>query len=69
VPNATFIHGLSNKPEHETLHDIWRRKLAAGNNGLSFGSKGVTTQMAYWVDVLYPELDKTSLTKRALPNT
>lgn len=58
MPHVTFIHGLSNKPKHETLHEIWRRKLATGNTGLNLGSKGVTTRMVYWADVLYPEPDK-----------
>lgn len=58
MPHITFIHGLSNKPEHETLHEIWRRKLAAGNTGLDLGARGVTTRMVYWADVLYPAPDK-----------
>ena len=57
MPHITFIHGLSNKPEADILHQIWRRALAKGTNDLDLGTEGVTTTMVYWADVLYPEPD------------
>ncbi len=57
MPHVTFIHGLSNKPTADTLHQIWRRALAKGTNDLDLGAEGVTTTMVYWADVLYPEPD------------
>lgn len=56
MPHVTFVHGLSNKPPRDPLHDIWRRALAAGD-GLNLRSKGVTTSMCYWADVLYAKPD------------
>ncbi|MDF0674759.1 MAG: hypothetical protein P0120_10560 [Nitrospira sp.] len=57
MPHVTFIHGLSNKPAADILHQIWRRALAKGSGGLDLGAKGVTTRMVYWADVVYPEPD------------
>jgi hypothetical protein len=57
MSHITFIHGLSNKPEAEILHQIWRRALAKGNNSLDLVDEGVTTTMVYWADVLYPAPD------------
>jgi hypothetical protein len=57
MPHVTFIHGLSNKPEAEILHQIWRRALAKGSGGLNLGAEGVSSSMIYWADVLYPEPD------------
>ena len=57
MPHVTFIHGLANKPEAETLHPIWKRALAKGNDGLDLNDEGVTTSMVYWADVLYPAPD------------
>lgn len=58
MPHVTFIHGLSNKPETEVLHSIWKRALAAGD-GLNLAAEGVTSSMVYWADVLYasPDVD------------
>ncbi|SDX87068.1 hypothetical protein [Nitrosomonas sp. Nm33] len=57
MPHITFIHGLSNKPEPDKLHQIWRHALAKGISGIDLGDQGVTTTMVYWADVLYPEPD------------
>lgn len=57
MPHVTFIHGLSNKPEAEILHQIWKRALMNGANPLDLGDRGVTTSMVYWADVLYPAPD------------
>jgi hypothetical protein len=56
MAHITFIHGLSNKPEAETLHRIWRRALAKGDGGIDLGSEGVTSSMVYWADVLRQHL-------------
>lgn len=58
MPHITFIHGLANKPEADTLHQIWKRALAKGDDGLDLNDEGVTTSMVYWADVLYPEPDR-----------
>lgn len=55
MPHVTFIHGLSNKPEAEALHQIWLRALAKGSEGLDLVDCGVTSSMVYWADVVYPE--------------
>ena len=57
MAHVTFIHGLSNKPEANSLHQIWRRALAKGSGGIDLGASGVTSSMVYWADVLYPEPD------------
>ncbi|MDX2251100.1 MAG: hypothetical protein NW202_02335 [Nitrospira sp.] len=57
MPHVTFIHGLANKPEATTLHQIWRRALAKGSNPLDLGAAGISTSMVYWADVLYPASD------------
>lgn len=56
--HVTFIHGLSNKPEHETLHGIWKRALIKGADPLDLEDRGVTTGMVYWADVLYESPDQ-----------
>lgn len=56
MAHITFIHGIANKPPKDQLIDIWVRALA-GNNGLDLDAEGVTYEMAYWADVLYPEPD------------
>lgn len=50
-----MIHGLSNKPEREYLHGLWKRKL--GHDGFSLDDHGVGSAMIYWADVLYPAPD------------
>jgi len=57
MPHVTFIHGLSNKPEAETLHQLWKRALTKGDKPLNLGDRGVSTSMIYWADVLYPAPD------------
>ncbi len=57
MPHVTFIHGLSNKPQADALHRIWREALARGDDGLELGALGVTSAMLYWADVLYPAPD------------
>ncbi len=52
---VTFIHGLSNKPETDYLHELWKRKLA--HEGFSLDDNGVLSSMVYWADVLYPSPD------------
>lgn len=53
MAHVTFIHGIANKPEAEQLVREWRRALAAGDDGLDLGTKGITSRMVYWADVLY----------------
>lgn len=56
MPHVTFIHGLSNKPDPNTLLSIWNRALAGGG-GLNLAEEGVTCSMVYWADVLYTSPD------------
>ena len=54
MPHITFIHGIANKPDHDSLLNLWRQALAA-EDGLNLGAKGVTSSMVYWADVMYAE--------------
>lgn len=56
MPHVTFVHGLSNKPEPNTLLSIWNRALSSAG-GLDLTADGVTYSMLYWADVLYPSPD------------
>ena len=51
MPHVTFIHGIANKPPKDKLLEDWEAYLALG--GLDLASKGVTTSMVYWADMLY----------------
>jgi hypothetical protein len=53
MPHVTFIHGMANKPPQDRLLEIWRRGLREG--GLNLATRGVSSSMVYWADVLYPE--------------
>jgi hypothetical protein len=50
---VTFIHGIGNKPEKEALLEAWVGDLA--DNGLDLATRGVSTSMVCWADVMYPE--------------
>lgn len=52
MPHVTFIHGIANKPPADELLEIWRRALAE-DGGINLGTKGITSSMVYWADVLY----------------
>jgi predicted alpha/beta hydrolase family esterase len=54
MPHVTFVHGIGNKPPEEELLGIWERALAYGE-GFDLGTRGITSRMVYWADVLYPE--------------
>lgn len=54
MPHVTFIHGIANKPPADELLEIWRRALA-DDGGIDLGTKGITSSMVYWADVLYSE--------------
>lgn len=56
MPHIIFIHGLSNKPTSNSLLEIWRQKLAH-DGGLDLDDLGITSEMVYWADVLYPSPD------------
>lgn len=51
MPHVTFIHGIANKPEPEALLNNWKAELDIG--GFNLGSRGVTSSMVYWADVVY----------------
>lgn len=58
--HVTFVHGIGNKPAAETLVESWERSLADGN-GIDLGTRGITSSMVYWADVLYSEPAEESL--------
>jgi hypothetical protein len=53
MPHVTFIHGIANKPPADELLEIWRRALAR-DDGINLATKGITSSMVYWADVMYP---------------
>ena len=58
MPHVTFIHGIANKPEAKELLRIWIGALGdTGSDPLRLGTRGVTTSLIYWADVLYPAPD------------
>lgn len=57
MPHVTFIHGLANKPEPQTLLDIWRRALTETDAPLDLGDSGVTNSIVYWADLMYESPD------------
>lgn len=52
MPHVTFIHGIANKPPADILLESWRLALAQ-NDGINLATKGITSSMVYWADVLY----------------
>lgn len=55
MPHVTFVHGLSNKPPREALLKTWLGALKGRfGGGLDLAGAGVTSEMVYWADVLYP---------------
>ena len=58
MPHVTFIHGIANKPEAKELLRIWIGALGdTGSDPLRLSTRGVTTSLIYWADVLYPSPD------------
>lgn len=54
MPHVTFIHGIANKPPAEELLAVWQRSLGQ-DEGINLATKGITSSMVYWADVLYAE--------------
>ena len=55
MPHVTFVHGLANKPPHDALLKSWLGSLKGRfGGGLDLAQAGVTSEMVYWADVLYP---------------
>src|SRR4026209_1577978 len=52
MAHVTFVHGILNKTASEELVQLWRRGLAE-EDGFDLGTRGVTSSMVYWADVLY----------------
>jgi len=52
MAHVTFIHGILNKTAPEELLQLWRRGLAE-EDGFNLGTRGITSSMVYWADVLY----------------
>jgi len=50
--HVTFIHGILNKTGPDELIQLWRRGLAE-EDGFNLATRGVSSSMVYWADVLY----------------
>ena len=48
------IHGLSNKPEREVLHDYWFKALREGLENVGYSGK-IPFESVYWADLLYKQ--------------
>lgn len=59
MPHVTFIHGIANKPDEDSLRKSWLNALTndllANNDAIDLGASGITSSMIYWADVLYSE--------------
>ena len=51
--HVTFVHGIANKPDPETLLEQWRVALL-DDDGVDLDAWGVSSSMVYWADLLYP---------------
>lgn len=65
MAHATFIHGIANKPPSHLLLDQWERALAYGEGGIDLGTRGITSTMVYWADVMYAEPESATLESSA----
>ncbi len=54
MAHVTFIHGIGNKPKPDALLEQWKQALTT-DNGIDLDTKGVTSSLVYWADVLYDE--------------
>ena len=61
MAHVTFIHGIANKPPADQLLNQWEQALAYGEGGIDLGTRGVTSTMVYWADVMYPEPQSATL--------
>ena len=61
MAHVTFIHGISNKPPAHLLLDQWERALAYGEGGIDLGTRGITSTMVYWADVMYADPESATL--------
>jgi hypothetical protein len=52
--HVTFVHGIANKPDPETLLEQWRVALL-DDDGVDLDALGVSSSIVYWADMLYPE--------------
>lgn len=52
--HLTFIHGIANKPNAESLLAHWLDALAE-SGGFDLRQPGIVVSMVYWADVLYAE--------------
>ncbi len=52
--HVTFVHGIANKPDPETLLGQWRVALL-DDDGVDLDALGVSSSMVYWADMLYPQ--------------
>jgi hypothetical protein len=65
MAHVTFIHGIANKPAPDVLLKNWRQALAH-DDGLALGTKGISSTMVYWADVLYEKPDKDQASQESL---
>lgn len=67
MAHITFVHGMANKPPEDRLLPLWLRALGrddprpevfpSPNEGLNLATKGISSEMVYWADVLYAAPD------------
>lgn len=50
--HITFVHGIANKPDRETLLRQWQVALL-DDGGVDLDHLGVSSSMVYWADLLY----------------
>jgi predicted alpha/beta hydrolase family esterase len=61
MAHVTFIHGIGNKPPADQVLDGWERALTYGEGGIDLGTRGITSAMVYWADVMYAEPESATL--------
>jgi predicted alpha/beta hydrolase family esterase len=61
MAHVTFIHGIGNKPPADQVLDGWERALTYGEGGIDLGTRGITSAMVYWADVMYAEPELATL--------
>jgi hypothetical protein len=54
MAHLTFVHGIANKPDPETLLEQWRIALL-DDDGIDLEALGVSSSMLYWADMLYAQ--------------
>lgn len=54
MAHVTFIHGIANKTVPDALIGEWKHALRTARTPVDLDGSGVSCEMVYWADVLYP---------------